>query len=245
MVDVLPVTYRLPSEFICNSFRHLFPCRKPDDIGYSESFFHGSCRSESDRRDYEIHGSVGGFKKIVEIISHCPCTSHLEAFSLQQFSQFFHAPVHGKIKRRHSQNIHLCRTCICIGPSLRHHADKSLQSLAGSAYVGFHAVCLKSECRNSALSLDRFRDRPEIRPDDMGKGTAADRNKARVELVRRRDKIRNQLVIIPENRVLFSQTGYEDQAVHVVPARFVVRVVGGVAAGCVVHDHQTAELVEG
>ena len=40
--------------------------------------------------------------------------------------------LHGKIKRRHSQNIHLRGTCICIVLSLRHHADKSLQRLAGS-----------------------------------------------------------------------------------------------------------------
>ena len=78
----------------------------------------------------------------------------------------------------------------------------------------------------------------------MGKRPAADGDKMRMEFPGRKDKIFDQPVVIPEDRILLRQSGNKDQAVHIVPARLIVCVIGGIAAGCIVHDHQSAQLVE-
>ena len=53
----------------------------------------------------------------------------------------------------------------------------------------------------------------------------------------------NQTIIITHNGIHFGQSGNKNQAVRVVPADFVVGVIGGIAAGGIMHDRHAAKLI--
>ena len=57
--------------------------------------------------------------------------------------------------------------------------------------------------------------------------------------------IPNEAVIAAEHGILLIKAGDENKAVRVIPARFIMRGIGGIAAGRVMHDNHAAQLEEG
>ena len=102
----------------------------------------------------------------------------------------------------------------------------------------------KTEARQARALLAQRGDGGEVRTDQHRDGRARDGDEARVCLARGLDDVGDELFVVAHDGLHLRKAGDEYETVHVVPARLVVGVVGGVAAGGVVDDGHAAELVE-
>ena len=110
--------------------------------------------------------------------------------------------------------------------------------------IGVHPVRMQGECADPAAALDLPRSRVKIKADHHRHRRAADRNEFRLLVMRRRNDIRNEFFIIAEDRVQLRETGDIDHRRLILPARLIVRRVGRIHAGCIMHGDQSAQLIE-
>ena len=92
-----------------------------------------------------------------------------------------------------------------------------------------HAIGLHVEAWYARPLLDEAAECHKIGAVDPWDGRAAQRDEARAKLSRRLHHVMDELVVIAQDGIALDKACDEDEAVVVIPARLVVRVVGGVA----------------
>ena len=125
-----------------------------------------------------------------------------------------------------------------------HHkpACDPFQSHGCAMHISVHSGCWEPECRDPRALLDESRDRFEIKSGHSRDGSPGYGNEFRLQFCGSIGDIFDEFFIIPHDCFHLAQCGYVDHALHIIPARLIMRAVCGVAAGCIMHDRHAPEL---
>ena len=132
---------------------------------------------------------------------------------------------------------------LCFRPS---RCSKTLgdaqQRETGSVDVIVHPVCRNIKGRDARLLLNSSADRLKIHSCDIGDRRIRDRYKLRRVNTGRLCNIMDQTVITSHDGIHLVQPGKKDQAVVIIPANFIMRIIGRITAGGVMHDDHASQF---
>ena len=105
-----------------------------------------------------------------------------------------------------------------------------------------HPVCRNIKGRDARLLLNSSADRLKIHSCDIGNRRIRDRYKLRRVNTGRLCNIMDQTVITSHDGIHLVQPGKKDQAVVIIPANFIMRIIGRITAGGVMHDDHASQF---
>ena len=193
---------------------------------------------------HQVHRRLAGPAEVLQAVAHGPAGGHGDALRLQTAAQGAHHGAHGEVQRRHAQEVH--GQLLSPLPGLLHQAlCQGGKGLGGAGEVGVHPVGGKAEGRDARALLDEGGQGGKIGADDHGDGGPGQGDEGGMELPGGLCHVPDELLVVPHHRLQLRKAREKHQTVGVVPPGLVVGVVGGVAAGGVVHDGHAPQLEEG
>ena len=150
----------------------------------------------------------------------------------------------GEVERRDAEHVDAQRTAPCACGAWWNPPRDFLQREVDAALGIVHGVRRQREARYAGRTLDRARDGLEVGRDEVGDLRGDEAEEAGAFRPHGLDEVLQEAVIASEDGVVFVHRGDEDEAVRIIPARLVMRGVGGVASGRVMDDDHAAKLEE-